>query len=276
MNTQSRHDELAELLEKRTSIQKWLAGLEAQRGSASNHVLDRVRADYEGRLAQTLQALASHVDGVRSELKGVQERISGSEDEHAAAVDALEEGRVRNAIGELDDSAWAEQRGSLEDAVQVSESELTAARQEADRLREVLNRLGHSESDASERSSAASVTGDRSALLQSSPVPATIPGAEPATPAAFDDEATVESWDEEIFPENADGFLEAIDRALSDGELADTDPGLQPRGIKTAETDAAQEPEADTAPKPGLKCGECGYTNDLNAWFCGVCGADVG
>jgi hypothetical protein len=176
------------------------------------------------------------------------------------AVDALEEGRVRNAIGELSDAAWAERRDRMEDAVNTSKADLIGARQEADRLLEVLGRLGHGEPETPQ---------------QSSPAPATHASApEPAVAAAgLDDEATVESWDEEIFPENTDGFLEAIDRALSDDMSAHADPGLHPRAIQTA---IPEDAEADTAPKPGLKCGECGYTNDLNAWFCGVCGADVG
>ena len=37
---------------------------------------------------------------------------------------------------------------------------------------------------------------------------------------------------------------------------------------------SAQEPSV-TGPPAGIKCRECGYTNDPTAAFCGVCGVDL-
>jgi hypothetical protein len=60
----------------------------------------------------------------------------------------------------------------------------------------------------------------------------------------------------------AAGFLEELDRALNDE--SEGDPAF-----------TLTEAELDTRPKPGVKCPDCGYTNDPQAWYCGVCGADL-
>ncbi|HET7321165.1 MAG TPA: zinc ribbon domain-containing protein, partial [Longimicrobiaceae bacterium] len=51
-------------------------------------------------------------------------------------------------------------------------------------------------------------------------------------------------------------FLEELDRVI-------------------ASTEPAEEEEPDTRPPPGVKCPDCGYMNDANAWYCGVCGVDL-
>ena len=61
-------------------------------------------------------------------------------------------------------------------------------------------------------------------------------------------------------PDDDYAFLEDLDRAIA----------------ATAPTGEASEPETDTRPQPGLKCPDCGYSNDPAAWYCGVCGVDLG
>lgn len=55
-------------------------------------------------------------------------------------------------------------------------------------------------------------------------------------------------------------FLQELDRAIA----------------ATAPTGEKAEEESDTRPQPGLKCPDCGYSNDPAAWYCGVCGVDLG
>ena len=84
------------------------------------------------------------------------------------------------------------------------------------------------------------------------------PAAEPLPPlesSTMAMEAAAEPAPEpEGEPDVAAEFLEELDGAIAEGE--------------------AQE-ELDTRPTPGVKCAECGYTNDATAWYCGVCGADL-
>lgn len=264
IKTAGESSNLSELIERRTTIQKWLAGLESQRGTASEHILERVRADYENRLRETIEALSAHVDGVRQNLDGALERARQAESAHLQAVEALEEGWVRNAIGEIADPDWADQRAELERTAEQAREKEQAAREESTHLGEILARL-------EDRPPEEEQPADAAPTEQTSPP---------------DPDATLESWAEEEMnevregPVGSDEFLAKIDRSLSDepGEVEGMVevPEGDPPSLPGTEDPDAEEEEDDTSPKPGLKCGECGYTNDLSAWFCGVCGADVG
>jgi hypothetical protein len=59
-------------------------------------------------------------------------------------------------------------------------------------------------------------------------------------------------------------FLAELDRALNEDSSEE-------EGYTLTEA----ELEGDSRPKPGVKCPDCGYTNDPQAWYCGVCGADL-
>jgi chromosome segregation ATPase len=242
-------EEVAELLERRTRVQQWLQRLQEQRGTVSDRVLDRVRSDYEQRLRQTLEALSSHRESLRAQLDSATTRLVEAEDRHAQAEDALEEGRLRNTIGELDQEAWSAERVGLESTVETAAARETAAREETERLRDLLTQL----SDGARPIAATPTNSNRA------PAPA---------PMEVEEDSEAET------------FIEEIDRAISDTveeaevdldqELDDDDDEVE------VGMSGPEEPTEDTAPKPGLKCPECGYTNDISAWFCGVCGADIG
>jgi hypothetical protein len=51
-------------------------------------------------------------------------------------------------------------------------------------------------------------------------------------------------------------------------------PDEQPVQVPPVET-LLDDVEPDTRPGTGIKCPECGYTNDSTAWYCGVCGVDL-
>jgi hypothetical protein len=69
--------------------------------------------------------------------------------------------------------------------------------------------------------------------------------------------------------------------------VADLTPEGEPDASGAGEQDLAFLEELDRAiggeaegagairPKQGAKCPECGYTNDADAWYCGVCGIDL-
>ena len=78
-----------------------------------------------------------------------------------------------------------------------------------------------------------------------------------AAAEALADEADPAAGDDDY------AFLQELDRAI-----AATAPNAP-----TAEED---EEDAATRPQPGLKCPDCGYSNDPAAWYCGVCGVDLG
>lgn len=230
---------VSELLDRRATVRQWLKKLDAQRGTVSEKILARVRADYETRLREAVDALGAHREALDGELHKATERLDEAREEHTSAREALEEGRLRNAIGELDEEAWSSERGQLESAVEAAAEREGRAREDVERLRELLDQFAQEEPTAS---------GASPIVAQESPPP-------------LDPEVTTE-----LPPAQTASFLSDIDRAISDD-----DETTRPEGANADEL-----PSEETSPKPGLKCPECGYTNDLSAWFCGVCGADIG
>ena len=254
--------ELKALIERRTSLQQWLASLDEQRGVASERVLQRVREDYEVRLSATNAELSEHVAGIGTELERAVDQAAAAARAHDAAMDALEEARLRHAIGELPDDGWADRERELMSAVQaakVAEDDSSIA---ADRLRDLLGTL---KQDRPKVVPVETHGGDATVADESGPVPPLeeLPVAEPAS--VLDADSTVESGSAPV-PDEGEAFIEQVSVAVEE-EVRPEAPGL---------FDDSEMPSPEKKPPPGLKCPECGYTNDLSAWFCGVCGADVG
>jgi hypothetical protein len=228
--------DVAELLERRARVQEWLDRLDSQSGTADPRVVERIRADYQQRLAETLDALSARRDALLAQLDGAHARLEEVGHAHREALDALEEARLRSAIGELDEVDWDERRPVLEKGVADAAARESDARDAATRLAEILGLMD-----------------DR----------------EMAPPAVEPVDAGIETVEippaEAEEPRGAEPFLAEIDRALSHDD-----------GVPASEGEVAGDVPGETSPRPGLKCAECGYTNDLSAWFCGVCGADVG
>src|SRR5690606_37685866 len=223
--------DVLELIERRDTIQVWLARLDEQKGKVSERVLVRVRDDYQSRLRETLDALAGHRRVIQEELDRATRRLAEAEEEHQAAVDRLEEMRLRHLIGEIDQDTWSKRETELTAAVETASARETEIRAETRRLTELLDQL-----DERQPAATADVT-------------LTDPPFYAAEEAAGD------------FGDDEDLYLDDENDALvAPAAAASTAPGVDP----------ADDPLADTAPKPGLKCAECGYTNDLSAWFCGV------
>lgn len=277
--------EVRELLDQRASLQKWLIGLEAQRGVTSERILQRVRADYEGRLAATNDALASHVTGIRAEMERAAERGAEAERLHDAAVDALEEARLRHAIGELPGDGWPDREQRLMDDVRSAKIAEDTSRTEVDRLHELLATLT---GDAGASDSAAPIEKMEDAAVEAPPSAPPAAAGPPASSPSFpeilsgklDSEATVESGPAisgPSVPTVRPGLV--ADAEGKDEDVGPGEAGVQGGGLVGEAPDLFDPddiPTGEKAPPPGLKCGECGYTNDLSAWFCGVCGADVG
>jgi len=273
-------NDVTSLLKLRETVQSWLARLDANHDLANERVRARVREDYERRLAETLQALAAHHETIRAQLRDAEDRLRSAEQEREDAADALEEARLRNLIGELSDTDWEGRREILVgDVAAVTERE-EGERAEARRLRELLEQLdseGGSTVESFVEPEVQSV--ERAPAMVGDPSPSAgdagdalgqLEKASAVNGAELDDDLEPRlPLDDPREPEIEDGFLSEIDRALDGAEAEKSAP--QPML-----EDGLEEEIADTAPKPGLKCSECGYTNDLGAWYCGVCGADVG
>jgi hypothetical protein len=281
---------VSQLLERRNQVQGWLGRLDELASECAAHIAARVRADYEDRLASFLAELAAHLDSLRADAERLRADFDAARAQHEDAVDSLEEVRLRYRIGEIEEEQWEARRGLLEEEVATTAAARDSAASELQRLdalvaqieastgssRRLLPEIAISRVGASESSEAQAQveSGDDvvdiadlemapasdeetvpepSALLADLDYPWEI-----ALPAVDGDRADADA--ESALPP-AD-FLQELDRALNDESVED--PAF-----------TLTEAELDTRPKPGVKCPDCGYTNDPQAWYCGVCGADL-
>lgn len=250
------------LLEERSKIAGWLERLDAT-PAANPRAVERVRADYRQRLDDVMTRLAGHRDALLEQRRALAAALAEAEEADQAARDALDEAELRFRIGELHETDWAGNRETLERAAEAAASALRDARDEAARLEEVLDTIeGGIDTVPSpgpfDRAHAPDAAQTRGA--GGSPDPSE--GAEP-TPAA---DAASPPADPPPDPAARDG-------GAADGSITIDGEGAAPEFLE--ELDRAIEASSDTRPRPGAKCPECGYTNDFDAWFCGVCGVDL-
>jgi hypothetical protein len=224
--TESGAPSVAELLERRARVQAWLTRLDELGPDAEPRIVERVRGDYEQRLASVMAQLAHHEDTLRVQREEFRERLQQATNEQDAISDALQEAQLRNLIGELTDEEWADRRPALEARLGDAKRVRGDAEAELTRLEELLRQIESHGANEVEQ-------------------PAAPP--EESAPAQAQAQAPEEEPDAVAF--------------LGDVDLVTTDASI------TA--------EPDTRPPPGLKCPDCGYMNDANAWYCGVCGVDL-
>jgi septal ring factor EnvC (AmiA/AmiB activator) len=186
--------------------------------------------------------------------------------------------RLEAVMSELSEhgEALREQRRHLSRALAEAEAAEQTARDELDEaeLRHRIGEIQDDEWDEKRRSleDSAAQTGERvlSIREETTRLDEVLEGIEggidtvPSPPA--DAAAQADATPVSEATENARAEAATPDPA------ADGDDG---GGAFLDDLDRAIESSADTRPRPGTKCPECGYTNDFDAWYCGVCGVDL-
>ena len=240
-----------ELLARQAQLRAWIEQLDAA-DDVPQHVTDRVRADYESRLAALVEQLRSHESAIRADAERLEDALHRASEERQAGEDALAEGRLRHRLGEWSAEEWATRRAELDGAVSAATSREEELRAEMERLQALLFEIGGEAADED-----------------------TVAG-----------EDTVA--DEDTVPDEDLGFLRGIDEALTaeEGTLSfgrDTEVEAGTLSMDAAPPVGGTLPmgpppigaDPKTRPKSGVKCPECGYTNDATAWYCGVCGVSL-
>ena len=131
--------EVDQLLKDRDTYVAWLKRLESERTATTERAFERVRGDYERRLAEVDEKLRSHTAGVEGKLRQLQARAAELESERATRAEQLDEAQLRRSVGEFrDDKEWAKLESRLLSAVRECERELEGVTAESDRLREIV------------------------------------------------------------------------------------------------------------------------------------------
>jgi hypothetical protein len=94
-------NEVPSLIQERRRYEGWLAALDARRDSTPQHVLERVKADYQGRLQRVQEQLALHRQSILEERASVESRRSLIEAEEQLRRDERAELELRSHVGEL-------------------------------------------------------------------------------------------------------------------------------------------------------------------------------
>src|SRR5215217_9482489 len=101
--TENRHQDLSEvesLLATRQQLNGWLEKLEAAGAKTPPAVRDRVRGDYQGRLAQIVQQLRGHSDVISDTLQGLRTQAQEYGEFRSYEQETLAEAELRYSVGE--------------------------------------------------------------------------------------------------------------------------------------------------------------------------------
>lgn len=299
---------IEELLGTRQQLTEWLQKIGAAGEGVPGSVRERVRADYEGRLAEVVFALRSHsetltatVDTLRSALEE-QDRIRIQEEEAIAEVE------LRFHVGEFSEAEWTSRnevsKGKLEEAVGAI-NRLTA---DITRLEEVLGQV-HEEpaTDAATTPVESSAPADAPVRVtdearegtpeaaRNGGMPGATPGGESDAPILHREEAVHQAAPSA--PVEAPRFIPKGTESASASRPVRVGAGTSPRGSAGAPGDDLAflkamtiDPSRSTAaPRAGeraeragsatggksLKCGECSAMNRPTEWYCERCGAEL-
>jgi len=288
--TESGHmDALNALLEERKQYETWIAQLDARRGSAPGHVLERVRNDYTARLGQVTEQLVTRAPELRSSAHELAVRLSGLERDEGEKRDERAEFELRAAVGEYAPEVAQSSFARCDEAIARLASERHAIEAELNRMRGVLSAI------------------DVAAAALGAPAPAPVPVPEPARPRpALEELAFLKSVvqdprltpalatqppqsppvhspppvqpppvAEEAAPNEEEerpapsfvGTRRSTEHAGSRSSVAA--PALTPASVPSILKDMPTE-QVKT-----LRCQECGTMNYPTEWYCERCGGEL-
>lgn len=269
------------LLASRQQIAEWLRKLEAAGSRTPPSVRDRVRSDYQARLAQVVEQLRAHSDVITSSLNGLRNQAEEYEQLRNEEQETLAEAELRHAVGEYGEEEWRRVEADATGKIAGLDEELNRLSGEISRLEEVLYQIVPPAEPEPPVRPAPAVEAPRPApqpvaeipeaprfvarggrARESGPVRSVQP------PPSREPVAAREAAPREPAPSALDEltFLKSM---TLDARPSSAAPSAAP---------AAVEPKTErpnqTVPKT-LKCGECGSLNRPTEWYCERCGAEL-
>ena len=305
MNDSNRSlNEVPALIQERRRYEQWLAALDARRDTTPQHVLERVKADYQGRLQRVQEQLALHRQSILEERASVESRHSLIEAEEQLRRDERAELELRSHVGEL---AGAEADGAfraVDDALEQLAHERKQLEIRIEELEELLE-LRATPAPAAPPAPAPTNAPPPPAAVHAAPVQDRVPQAvgpriEERAPARGSEKFDELAFLSEVVGENApaqpvrrpappagNGVGQAAQVITRDEAAAEA----LARSLRSSvESGSAERPLAANVPSntpivlrtaPGadqtksLKCSECGALNYPTEWYCERCGAEL-
>lgn len=108
-------DDVLALINERTRIRDWIAGLDATREQTPPHVFTRVHADYETRLRAVEERLSAHTGSLNDELVALRGRLERVDDRIRHHQDERVEIDLRAHVGELTAVEVADARAAADE-----------------------------------------------------------------------------------------------------------------------------------------------------------------
>jgi hypothetical protein len=239
------------LLEERRQYEAWINRLGTTADATPEGVRERVRADYEARLAAVIEELRAHAESARQAIEQKKHLRAELQKKEGLVAEKLTETELRHAVGEYDESQWSQvHKDILAELVSVRE-ELQAVDADIEQLTEL------------------------DTLVRAKPAPgAKVPG----PPQHVDELAFIKS-----VTEDEKGGAPSPRRA-SGAQFQPSIPGDTPRAPSPAR--AANPMPAPVVPEPSgangdeeaaktLRCKDCGTMNLPTEWYCEQCGAEL-
>lgn len=273
---ENEHQDLSEvetLLGSRQQLHTWLEKLDAAGSKTPAGVRERVKGDYQGRLAQVVDQLRGHSDVISGSLNGLRGQKEEFEALRAEEQETLAEAELRYSVGEYSDAEWRRVEADCSGKIGGMDDEIGRLSTEVGRLEEVLTQIAPPPPAPRRR--------EPESAVQRAP--------EPPPVMAVSEEAAVETAP-------APEHIEAP-RFVPRGGLKSRESGpvrtvpFPPVALKesaqaavpvdeltflksmTLESKAPDRSSANIAKT--LKCGECGALNRPTEWYCDRCGAEL-
>ncbi|MEW5915338.1 MAG: zinc finger Ran-binding domain-containing protein [Gemmatimonadota bacterium] len=290
--TESGHmDALTALLEERKQYETWIAQLDARRGSAPGHVLERVRGDYVTRLGQVTEQLVQRAPELRGSAHELAVRLAGLERDEGEKRDERAEYELRAAVGEYAPEVAQSSFARIDETITRLAGERNVVETELNRMRALLSAIDiaaaaigapaahpiahavpsappappvHAE-PARERPAVDELAFLKSVVPDSRLTPAlATPQVQPPSPEI--DEAAPNEVEERPAP-SFTSQRRAAEPSRGSGHIAA--PAMTPPSVPSILKDVPTE-QVKT-----LRCQECGTMNYPTEWYCERCGGEL-
>ncbi len=239
---ESNLDDLKQLEEKRNDIIVKLEKIEERKTHVSNEVYEKVKTEYQEKLAKLDQELSGHVEFIKSELHKIEESQSSDTALNKDLTMKLEEIELRFTIGEYDEQTYEDQKKEVTDKINDLETKLENVNKRKKWLKNII---------------------EGKDVAQDVVEKAAPPKEEPSADLSIDEHIL-----EKTIPEETVKLDEIIveEEAVRPGAEKEMTPEAQPAEAAESEAEPAQNTVA---------CPKCGHQNAQDSWYCEKCGAEI-